>query len=645
MIAATATINALVTFGVVVVISIGVMYWAATRTRTTSQFLVAERSISGTQNGLAISGDFMSAATFLGVTGLIFLSGLEGWTVAVAAIFALLLMLLLFAERMRNVGRYTVADVLSFRLLERPARGASAAATLFVALIFLVAQLVGAGVLLEALVGTSFSLSVLITSAFMLLYVVFGGMLATTWVQMIKAALLVTCSVGLTAWALGEVGFDPTTILTGAADKHPAGDAILGPGVSGTSGINIISGALAFTLGSAALPHILIRFFTVPNAAAARQSMGWAIALIGGVFALLSFLGFSTRYVLGTGPEAEAATASGGNLALPLMARVLGGGAGTVGGDLLFATISAVAFATILAVVSGLVISASGAVAHDLWAQIIRRGAVSDREEVLAARVGAVAIGVVAIVLSVLAGPGFNAATLVGLALSVSAAANLPALLLSLTWKRFNTAGAVAGVTVGLIASLALIVMSPDVWPGSEGSPIALTNPTVIAVPLSFLACWAGTLLSRERAEQRSFAELLFRSQTGYVAGPVAGPGTEKGGAMPASTRTVAKIDWEAAIEEPAFKELVRSRRRFVVPAATGALACVTLWLALVAYVPDFMGRLVLDGVTVMYLTGLVNFLVVWTLSWLYIHRSRLVWAPLEGRAIDAVNAYPRTQT
>ncbi|WCB96498.1 Cation/acetate symporter ActP [Baekduia alba] len=523
MIAATQVNHtALVAFGVLVAITLGVTVWAARRTRTTSEFLAAGGRISGAQNGIAISGDFMSAATFLGVTGLVFLVGIEGWTVACAAVVAILLMLLLFAERMRNAGEYTVADALAFRLREGPARAAAASATLFVALLFLVAQLVGAGVLLGALAGTSFTLSVAITGVFMLLYVVFGGMLATTWVQIIKAVLLIVCGVGLTAWVLGRAGFDPTAVITGAADRHPAGHAILSPGLAGTTGPNVISGALAFTLGSAALPHILVRFFTVRDAPAARRSMGWAIALIGGFFALLVLLGFATRYVLGTSPEAVIATKSGGNLAVPLMAEVLGGGPGTTAGDLLLAVVSAVAFATILAVVSGVVISASGAVAHDLWTKLLRGGRASDREETIAARVGAAGVGTIAVVLAMMAGSGFNVAFLVGLALSVSAAANFPALLLSFTWRRFTTTGAVAGVAVGLLASLTCIVLSPPVWPGADGngSPLALTNPTIIAVPLGFAACWLGSVLSsrHEPKAERGYAEMLFRSLTGYVA-------------------------------------------------------------------------------------------------------------------------------
>jgi cation/acetate symporter len=513
--------TALWAFAVLVAVMLAITVWAARRTRTASEFLAAGGRVSGAQNGIAISGDFMSAATFLGVTGLIFLVGIEGWTVACAAVVAVLLMLLLFAERMRNAGEYTVADALAFRLREGPARVAAASATLFVGLIFLVAQLVGAGILLGALAGTSFALSVLITGVFTLFYVVFGGMLATTWVQIVKAALLLVCGIGLTAWVVGKAGFDPTAVITGAAARHPAGDAILSPGLLGTSGPNVVSGALAFTLGSAALPHILVRFFTVPDAAAARRSMGWAIGLIGGFFALLVLLGFATRYVLGTGPEALIATKSGGNLAVPLMAQQLGGGAGTTAGDLLLAVVSAVAFATILAVVSGVVISASGAVAHDLWARLVRHGQATDREEAVAARAGAAVVGIAAVVIAILAGSGFNVAFLVGLALSVSASANFPALLLSFTWRRFSTTGAVAGVAVGLVASLTCIILSPPVWPGpdGDGSPLSLTNPTLIAVPLGFAACWLGTVLGpRDTRTAHGYAEMLFRSLTGYAA-------------------------------------------------------------------------------------------------------------------------------
>jgi cation/acetate symporter len=520
LIAADVNVNALGAFAVLISITLGITYWASKRTGTATEFYSAGRGISAPQNGFAISGDLMSAATFLGFTGLIFLVGFDGWVLATAAITPFLLMLLLFAERMRNTGKFTVGDVLAFRLRERPARAATAVATLSIAAIYLVAQLVGAGVLLQALAGTSFTLSVLITGTFMLVYVIFGGMLATTWVQIVKAVLLISAGITLTLWVLGKAGFNPIEVFNRAADQHPKGEATLGPGLAGLSPMATISAALAFIIGTSALPHILIRFFTVPDAEAARRSMGWAVALIGSFFVMTSIIGYGARMLLGT--AGEAAAGPGGNLAAPLLAEELGGGAGSVGGDLFLAYVSAVAFATILAVVAGLVISASGAVAHDLWSNILRPGGDSEHEEPMVARIAAGCIGVVAILLASLAGSGFNVAFLVGLALSVAAAANFPALLLALTWPRFTTTGAVVGIALGLISSLVLIILSPAVWPGadSEGSPFPLQYPTVVALPLGFIGCWLGTVLRPAHTGERGFSELLFRSETGLGAEP-----------------------------------------------------------------------------------------------------------------------------
>jgi cation/acetate symporter len=517
--------NALGAFAIIVAVTLGVTYWASKFTRTATQFWAAGRGISAPQNGLAISGDLVSAAGFLGVTGLMYLAGFDGWVIATAAIPPILLILLLFGERMRNTGKFTVADVLSFRMRDRPARGAAAVATLFIAVIYLIAQLVGAGVLLQALAGTSFTLSTVITGVFMLIYVIFGGMLATTWVQIIKFSLLLTAGIVLTLGVFAKVGFNPVELFNRTAESHPGGTDVLGPGLSGLSPLSTISTALAFAIGTAALPHILIRFFTVPDADAARRSVGWAVGLLGSFWILSSFMGYGSWLLLG-GERADA-VGPGGNLAAPLLAEELGGGPGTVGGDLFLAFISAVAFATILAVVAGLVISASGAAAHDLWTNILRREQDverQERQEPIVARIAAGGIGLVAIVLAVLAGAGFNVAFLVGLALSTAAASNFPALLLSLFWPRFNTTGAVTGITVGLVSSIVFITMSPPVWPGpdSEGSPVPLSNPTVITVPLGFLACWIGTVVSRGRAGERSFSELLFRAETGF--------GAERGG-------------------------------------------------------------------------------------------------------------------
>jgi cation/acetate symporter len=457
-----------------------------------------------------VAGDYMSASSFLGFAGLIFFFGLDGFIGLVAALVAFLPVLLLLAERMRNAGRFTLADVLSFRLKERPARTAAALGTLTVAAFYLIAQMVGAGVLIQALVGVDFALAVAATGTFMLVYVIFGGMLATTWVQIIKAGLLMAAGVVLTVLVLAETGFSPVELFNRAADQHAEGSAFLAPGLQHPDAINGISFGLAFLLGTAGLPHILIRFFTVPDARAARSSVWWAVLLIGAFYIMIMIVGVGARAILGAGAEEASA---GGNLAVPLLAEEFGG-------DLFLAVISAVAFATILAVVAGLVISASGAVAHDLWSNVVRRGQVEEREEVRVARVAALGLGVLAIGVSILAGEGFNVSIMVGLAFAVAASANLPPLLCALFWPRFTTAGAVTGVLGGLAASLILIALSPAVWPGpdSEGSPIPLSNPALISFPIGFACCWLGSVLSREGRTERSYHELHVRAETGLGA-------------------------------------------------------------------------------------------------------------------------------
>ena len=338
-------------------------------------------------------------------------------------------------------------------------------------------------------------MSVVLTGTFMVVYVIFGGMLATTWVQIIKAGMLMTAGVVLTVLVLAETGFDPVELFRRAADESSDPDGFVSGGLQHPDAINGISFGIAFALGTAGLPHILIRFFTVPDARAARSSVWWAVLLIGLFYIMIMIIGVGARAILGAGAEEASA---GGNLAAPLLAEELGGGAGTVGGDLFLAVISAVAFATILAVVAGLVISASGAVAHDLWSNVVRHGHESEHEEVLVARIAALVLAVLAIIASILGGEAFNVSILVGLAFAVAASANLPALLLALFWPRFNTMGAVCGVLGGLLVSVVLIILSPAVWPGpdSEGSPVPLSNPTLISFPLGFLFCWLGTVLS-----------------------------------------------------------------------------------------------------------------------------------------------------
>jgi cation/acetate symporter len=519
---AAINVEAVVIFAIVLSITLGVTYWASKQARSTVGFYAAGRQITGVQNGLAISGDYLSAASFLGIAGLIFLYGFDGFLYSIGFLVAFLTVMFLLAERMRNAGKFTIADVLSFRLREQPARVAAAMGTLAVVAFYLIAQMVGAGVLIEKLVGISFPLAVLITGTFMLCYVVFGGMVATTWVQIIKAVLLMAGITVMSIFVLGKVGFNPIELFNRAdANKGAESTFSLGPGTFLASPIDTVSLGLALVLGTAGLPHILMRFFTVPNAKAARSSVVWAMFLIGFFYLLTTFIGFGARAFLGEAGVEAAGTA--GNLAAPNLAAFLGGGEGTFGGDLFLAVIAGVAFATILAVVAGLVLSASSAVAHDLWSSVIRKHHDSEHEEVWVARIAALSIGALAIIVAVVGGSGLNVSFMVGLAFAVAASANFPALLLALTWRRFNTTGAVVGVLFGVVSSIALVIVSPKVWPGADtvtGSPIGweLANPGIVSIPLGFIGCWLGTVLSKERGAERTYHELYVRSETGLGA-------------------------------------------------------------------------------------------------------------------------------
>jgi cation/acetate symporter len=519
---AAVNVEAVVIFSIVLSITLGITYWASKRMSGASTFYAAGRQITGFQNGLAISGDYLSAASFLGIAGLIYLYGFDGFLYSIGFLVAFLTVMFLLAERMRNAGKYTIADVLAFRLNERPARTAAALGTLSVVAFYLIAQMVGAGVLIQALVGIDFTIAVIITGAFMLCYVIFGGMLATTWVQIIKAVLLMVGIVVMSLFVLERVGFNPIELFNQAeANTTEESTFSLAPGTYLSTPLDTVSLGLALVLGTAGLPHILMRFFTVPNARAARSSVVWAMLMIGVFYLLTTVIGFGARVVLGEAGVAAAGT--GGNLAAPNLATALGGGEGTFGGDLFLAVIAGVAFATILAVVAGLVLSASSAVAHDIWSSIIRKGHDSEKEEVWVARVAAASIGIIAIVIAVIGGSGLNVSFMVGLAFAIAASANFPALLLALTWQRFNTTGAVCGVVLGVVSAIFLIIVSPGVWPGADsetGSPIGwtLANPGIVSIPLGFLGCVVGTLLSTERGAERSFHELFVRSETGLGA-------------------------------------------------------------------------------------------------------------------------------
>src|ERR671914_532506 len=420
---AAVNVEALSIFGVIVAITLGITYWASQRTKDATTFWAAGRGITGAQNGFAIAGDYMSAASFLGIAGLIYLFGFDGFLYSVGFLVAFLTVLFLLAERMRNAGKYTIADVLAFRLKRQPARAAAALGTLTVVAFYLIAQMVGAGVLIEGLVDIDFALAVILTGAFMVTYIILGGMLATSWVQIIKAGLLMTAAVVMTVWVLAEIGGNPIDLFRDARAESPEGQAYLEPGLRFTIPLDTVSLGIGLVLGTAGLPHILMRFFTVPDAKAARSSVMWAMALIGAFYVMTTALGFGARAILGQGGE-EAAGATG-NFALPLLADELGG-------ELFLAILARVAFPAIPAGGAGLVISASGAVAHDVWSNVVRHGRDSEKEEVWVAKIAAVAIGAIAIAIAVIGGAGLNVSFMVGLAFAVAGSGLFPSVLLAL---------------------------------------------------------------------------------------------------------------------------------------------------------------------------------------------------------------------
>jgi cation/acetate symporter len=515
-------------FIVIVLITVGITFWASRNNKTAADYYAGGRSFSGAQNGFAVAGDYMSAASFLGISGAIALSGYDGFLYSIGFLVAWLVALLLVAELLRNSGRFTMADQLAFRMRQRPVRTAAATSTVVVSIFYLLAQMVGAGALVALLLGvdsqTAKNLTIAGVGVLMIFYVTVGGMKGTTWVQIVKAVLLMTGTVLITVLVLAKFSFNISDMLGSAAEESGAGKAFLEPGlkygVSTTSRIDFISLGLALVLGTAGLPHILIRFYTVPTARQARKSVLWAIGLIGTFYLMTLVLGFGAAALV-TGDKKQDIVDSGGNLASPLLAEAVGGGAGSTGGAVLLAFISAVAFATILAVVAGLTLTSASSVAHDLYANVIKKGAVTEKQEVKVARLSAFVIGGVAIALSIPA-QKLNIAFLVALAFAVAASANLPALLFNLFWRRFNTRGATWSIYGGLISCVALVIFSPVVS-GSETAMITgadfswfpLANPGIISIPLGFVFGWLGTITARDADAEARYMELDVRSMTG----------------------------------------------------------------------------------------------------------------------------------
>jgi cation/acetate symporter len=517
-------------FGLFVVITLFVVIRASRNNRTADQFFTGGRGFTGPQNGIAIAGDYLSAASFLGIAGAIAVYGYDGFLYSIGFLVAWLVALLLVAELLRNTGRFTMADVLSFRLKQRPVRMAAATSTLTVSLFYLLAQMAGAGGLVALLLDVKSkggqAVVIGVVGLLMIVYVLVGGMKGTTWVQIIKAVLLITGAGLMTIIVLAKFGLNFSEILgsaqsaiSSATTEGVAKRDVLAPGAqygaSLTSQLNFVSLALALVLGTAGLPHVLMRFYTVPTAKEARRSVVWAIALIGAFYLFTLVLGYGAAALVG--PDKILSAAGGVNSAAPLLAFELGG-------VILLGIISAVAFATILAVVAGLTITASASFAHDIYASVLKSGAVTEDEQVRVSRITAVVLGIFAIGLGILAN-GQNVAFLVALAFAVAAAANLPTILYSLYWRRFNTRGALWSMYGGLLSTIVLIVFSPAVsgsktamLPSADFAWFPLANPGIVSIPLAFILGILGTVSSSDRGNDALAAEMEVRSLTGVGA-------------------------------------------------------------------------------------------------------------------------------
>jgi cation/acetate symporter len=589
-------------FGAIIAVTMAITYWAAKSTHSASEYYAAGRSVSGVQNGWAIAGDYLSAASFLGIAGLISLYGYDGFMYSVGWLVAYITVLLVIAEPCRNIGKYTLGDILAFRNNPKMAKTVAALSTITVSTFYLTAQMVGGGVLIKTLIGIDYEISVIGVGILMLAYVVFGGMKATTWVQIVKAALLVTASIVLVAFVWTPYGFSlpgfldsvvgdakvqaRVAALLGDAAKNMTGTELgqrfLEPGLFLKNPIDQISLGMALVLGTAGMPHILMRFFTVPTAQDARKSVVWAMAIIGGFYVLTLFLGMGSA--INVGVAQITAIDKGGNMAAPLLAQYVGGGPDSMLGNFLLAFVAAVAFATIVAVVAGLVLASASAMAHDIYVGVIRGDHASPGEQVVAARVASLIVGVLAITIGILA-KGQNVAHLVALAFAVAASSNLPAVFLTLYWKKCNTAGIVLGMTVGAFTAIGLVMVSPNMtYPlqvkaaeekviaaqtgrlaalnadlakaadpaakdrltadikkaeaakaasekkiadlggattslvGLEKPLIDLKNPGLISIPLGFLMVFVGSLLYRDRRAEEMWDELYVRQNTGIHA-------------------------------------------------------------------------------------------------------------------------------
>ncbi|MDU6387090.1 MULTISPECIES: cation acetate symporter [unclassified Pantoea] len=503
-------------FVVFVAATLGITYWASKRTRSRNDYYTAGGNITGFQNGLAMAGDFMSAASFLGISALVYTSGYDGLIYSLGFLVGWPMILFLIAERLRNLGRYTFADVASYRLQQKPIRTLSACGSLVVVALYLIAQMVGAGKLIQLLFGLDYHIAVVLVGILMVLYVLFGGMLATTWVQIIKAVLLLFGASFMAIMVMKATGFSFNNLFTQAMAVHPKGAAIMQPGGLVKDPISALSLGLGLMFGTAGLPHILMRFFTVADAREARKSVFWATGFMGYFYFLTFIIGFGAILLVGANPafkDASGALIGGTNMAAVHLANA-------VGGSTFLGFISAVAFATILAVVAGLTLAGASAVSHDLYASVIRKGQATEREELRVSKITVLVLGVVAIALGILFEKQ-NIAFMVGLAFSIAASCNFPIILLSMYWSKLTTRGAMIGGWLGLITAVVLMILGPTVWVQVLGhaSPVyPYEYPAIFSMIVAFVGTWFFSVTdhSPQGAQERGrFRAQFIRSQTG----------------------------------------------------------------------------------------------------------------------------------
>ena len=521
--------TAIIMFLIFVAGTLGITYWAASKTKTAKDFYSAGGGITGFQNGLAIAGDYMSAASFLGISALVYTSGFDGLIYSIGFLVGWPIILFLVAEQLRNLGKYTFADVASYRLQQTPIRLLAASGSLVVVALYLIAQMVGAGKLIQLLFGLEYVYAVVMVGILMILYVTFGGMLATTWVQIIKAVLLLSGASFMAIMVLVNYGFNFGALFQAAVDMHPKHIAIMQPGTLVSDPISAISLGIALMFGTAGLPHILMRFFTVADAKEARKSVFYATGFIGYFYILTFIIGFGAIVLLMNNPDFFRPGPDG---TINPITNMLGGTnmaaihlAKAVGGDLFLGFISAVAFATILAVVSGLTLAGASAVSHDLYASVFRRGRVNEQQEIRVSKMATVALGILAIILGI-AFEQQNIAFMVGLAFAIAASANFPIIVLSMFWSKLTTRGALIGGFMGLISATVMVILGPTVWESVLGhpkgsAPFPYDNPAIFSVTLAFFGSWLFSVLDKSenaRAEERAFEAQYIRSQTGIGA-------------------------------------------------------------------------------------------------------------------------------